>query len=55
VPVTLTQWDFSFLKGLYSSPGNLYAPSQRSEIGRVMAREMEGADDGKSRPPGPKE
>ena len=50
VPVTLTQWDFSFLKGLYSRPNNLYAPSQRSEIGRVMEREMAGADDGKNRP-----
>jgi hypothetical protein len=53
--VTLTQWDFSFLKGLYSRPNNLYAPSQRSEIGRVMAREMEDADDGKNRPPDGKE
>lgn len=43
VPVTLTQWDFTFLKGLYSGANNLYAPSQRSEIGRVMEREM-GAD-----------
>ncbi|HKX89818.1 MAG TPA: hypothetical protein VJM13_11455 [Sphingopyxis sp.] len=46
VPVTLTQWDFSFLKGLYSGPNNLYAPSQRSEIGRVMQREMEQAGGG---------
>lgn len=55
VPVTLTQWDFSFLKGLYSSRGNLYALSQRSEIGRVMAQEMGDADNGKNRPPGTKE
>lgn len=46
VPVTLTQWDFAFLKGLYSSPNNLYAPSQRSEIGRAMEQEMEPADGG---------
>lgn len=44
VPVTLTQWDFAFLKGLYSSPNNLYAPSQRSEIRRVMEQEMEPRD-----------
>lgn len=39
VPVTLTQWDFSFLKGLYSSPNNLYAPSQRSAIARAMEQD----------------
>lgn len=44
VPVTLTQWDFSFLKGLYSSPNNLYAPSQRTEIGRVMEQELDDGD-----------
>jgi hypothetical protein len=55
VPVTLTQWDFSFLKGLYSSPSNLYAPSQRSEIGRVMEREMERTDGGKTPPSNSKE
>ncbi len=46
VPITLTQWDFGFLKGLYSSPNNLYAPSQRSEIGRAMEQEMERSDGG---------
>lgn len=50
VPITLTQWDFSFLKGLYSSPANLYAPSQRSEIGRAMEKEMDGGDDGGNTP-----
>lgn len=44
VPVTLTQWDFAFLKGLYSSPDNLYAPSQRSAIERTMNQEFERAD-----------
>ena len=44
VPVTLTQWDFRFLKGLYSSPNNLYAPSQRTEIGRVMEQELDDGD-----------
>ena len=46
VPVTLTQWDFGFLKGLYSSPNNLYAPSQRSEIGRAMEQDLERGDGG---------
>lgn len=46
VPITLTQWDFGFLKGLYSSPNNLYAPSQRSEIGRAMGKELESGDGG---------
>lgn len=46
VPVTLTQWDFSFLKGLYSSPDDLYAPSQRSEIGRAMEQDFERGDGG---------
>lgn len=46
VPVTLTQWDFGFLKGLYSSPGNLYAPSQRSAIARAMEQEAEKSDGG---------
>ena len=44
VPVTLTQWDFGFLKGLYSSPNNLYAPSQRTEIGRVIEQELDDDD-----------
>ncbi len=43
VPVTLTQWDFAFLKGLYSIPDNLYAPSQRSEIERTMTQELDRA------------
>ncbi|WP_428684552.1 hypothetical protein [Sphingopyxis sp.] len=43
IPVTLTQWDLAFLKGLYSGPDNLYAPSQRSAIGRTIEKEI-GAD-----------
>lgn len=52
VPVTLTRWDFGFLKGLYSSPNNLYAPSQRSEIGRTMEQELDRSDDGAAPRPG---
>lgn len=46
VPLTLTQWDFAFLKGLYSGPNNLYAPSQRSEIGRAIEQDVGGKGDG---------
>jgi hypothetical protein len=36
VPLSLTQWDLSFLKALYASSPNLYAHGQRSEMrGRV--------------------
>lgn len=45
VPTTLTQWDFAFLKGLYSSADNLYAPSQRSQIRRAMEGEIGGKDE----------
>lgn len=38
VPVTLTQWDFAFLKGLYSGANNLYAPSQKSDIRREIEK-----------------
>ena len=32
VPITLTQWDLGFLRGLYESQGNLYGAAQRSQI-----------------------
>lgn len=41
VPVTLTSWDLGFLRGLYGSRGDLYAPSQRGEIGDQMRRTLE--------------
>lgn len=41
LPVTLTQWDFGFLKGLYASPKNLRASAERSQIGRVLQSELE--------------
>lgn len=43
VPLTLTAWDMGFLRALYASPDNLYAASQRSEIRRRMAEEMQEA------------
>jgi hypothetical protein len=46
VPLTLTRWDLSFLKGLYAATGNLYATSQRSEIKERIQRDIkaEGAE-----------
>lgn len=40
VPLTLTAWDLSFLKGLYASSDNLLAASQRSEIRRQIKEDM---------------
>ncbi len=39
-PITLTAWDLSFLKGLYSSEGRQYANRQRSQIRHEMKRDM---------------
>ncbi|HEX8449259.1 MAG TPA: hypothetical protein VF652_06670 [Allosphingosinicella sp.] len=41
VPLTLTKWDLSFLKGLYAATDNLYAASQRTEIKERIQRELE--------------
>ena len=43
VPVTLTQWDLGFLRGLYASPANLRAPAQRGAIGDTIARDLQRA------------
>jgi hypothetical protein len=54
VPVTLTEWDLAFLRGLYSGPNNLYAGSRRSEIGKQMVgalRRDADSDDGAAPPP----
>ena len=40
IPVTLTEWDFGFLKALYGSDGRNYAPTQRSEMKRLVGREL---------------
>jgi hypothetical protein len=45
VPITLTRWDFGFLRGLYASPEGLYAGPQRSEIGRQLGEELKGPGD----------
>lgn len=51
VPLTLTQWDFAFLKGLYSGADNLYAPSQRAEIRRAMEGDVGGKQDSGDKSP----
>lgn len=46
VPVTLTHWDLAFLRGLYTSRGDLYAPAQRGEIGTAVREALERPDGG---------
>ena len=41
VPLTLTQWDMSYLKGLYATGEYNYARQQRGEIRTHMMKEME--------------
>lgn len=36
VPITLTEWDLGFLRGLYASKASLYGASQRSAIRRHL-------------------
>lgn len=46
VPVTLTQWDLSFLRALYASSANNYATRQRSEMRRLVRDDLERAQEG---------
>jgi len=46
IPLTLTDWDLSFLRGLYASPANLYAGSQRSSITKQIMKDMKGTESG---------
>ena len=39
-PMSVTQWDFAFLKALYASSNQVAASQQRNEIGRKMAEEL---------------
>lgn len=39
-PMTVTHWDFAFLKALYASSNDVAAAQQRGDIGRKMAREL---------------
>lgn len=43
VPLTLTQWDLSFLRALYGSAENRYAEQQRQEMRRRLENDL---DDG---------
>jgi len=40
VPLTLTQWDFGFLKALYGSAENRYANQQRTEMRQLLSKEL---------------
>jgi hypothetical protein len=44
VPLTMTQWDLSFLKSYYASSLNNYAANQRSEMRGMMMDELEEED-----------
>jgi len=41
VPISLTNWDLSFLKAYYASGNESYANMQRSEIAQRMKRELD--------------
>lgn len=41
VPVTLTQWDFGYLRGLYASTVDSTPVARVGEIGRTLERELE--------------
>ena len=40
IPLTLTEWDLSFLRGLYASPDNVQAAAQRSSISGQIAKDL---------------
>jgi hypothetical protein len=40
VPVTMTQWDFSFLKALYTSGEGRHASAQRGEMKTIVKKEL---------------
>lgn len=39
VPLSMTPWDFAFLRALYAAPPNLRAPAQRGGIRKEMERD----------------
>lgn len=43
VPITMTNWDLAFLRGLYGAAPDLNINGQRSEIGRLVRRELNAA------------
>lgn len=42
LPITLTEWDYGFLKGLYASQPNLRGAAQRSEIAHTVEQQIDG-------------
>ncbi|WP_300973337.1 hypothetical protein [Sphingomonas sp. LHG3406-1] len=44
VPLSLTAWDFGFLRGLYGAPDNAYVGSQRRAIAREMERRIKNSE-----------
>jgi hypothetical protein len=46
VPNSLTAWDIAFLKSLYKSSPNSFAPGQRGQIRARMKKEMDAASGG---------
>lgn len=40
VPLSITEWDLNFLRGLYASPSNLHAGAQRARISREITKEV---------------
>ena len=47
VPITLTDWDFGFLKALYASDVGRYAGQQRGEIRQLLKKELDAAQKGR--------
>jgi hypothetical protein len=41
VPITLTEWDLTFLKSFYASSKNMYAEYQRAEMKHAMKRDLD--------------
>lgn len=41
IPITLTEWDMSFLRAFYAAPENQFGTRQRLAIGSHMAKEIE--------------
>jgi hypothetical protein len=48
-PITLTRWDVAFIRSVYASNSNLYAPAQRGQITAAMLKDLERGDDPKPR------
>ena len=48
VPITLSNWDLGFLRGLYTVTPGLTSSSQRSQIAGKVMRELDNSDPGRS-------